>query len=245
MPGAHDRCRQRARAGRRWPPRVSNDVRGRRLVRLAAPAMERRRARGLVLVDALRRIARAWARTHGSIFWRERTRLSRGRPAARDREHPAPGSPRSAPIGRRPTSASPTTCSTPTRLRPTPGAADVGSARARQGGGLLNARLRYFDPARRRAGVPEDVAALVSDLADRRTVVTLVNLSRDGVTHGHRPGGRLRGTPVRVGRVERPHRAARRNGLQVELAPGAGAKLTLAMRRYVNRPTVAFPWERR
>ena len=44
-------------------------------------------------------------------------------------------------------------------------------------GGLLNARLRYFDPARRRAGVPEDVAALVSDLANRRTVVTLVNLS--------------------------------------------------------------------
>ena len=44
-------------------------------------------------------------------------------------------------------------------------------------GGLLNARLRYFDPARRRAGVPEDVAALVSALGDRRTVVTLVNLS--------------------------------------------------------------------
>ena len=44
-------------------------------------------------------------------------------------------------------------------------------------GGLLNARLRYFDPARRRAGVPEDVAALVSELGDRRTVVTLVNLS--------------------------------------------------------------------
>jgi hypothetical protein len=44
-------------------------------------------------------------------------------------------------------------------------------------GGLLNARLRYFDPARRRAGVPEDVAALVSAMGDRRTVVTLVNLS--------------------------------------------------------------------
>ena len=25
-------------------------------------------------------------------------------------------------------------------------------------GGLLNARVRYFDPVRRRAGVPEDVA---------------------------------------------------------------------------------------
>ena len=44
-------------------------------------------------------------------------------------------------------------------------------------GSLLNARLRYFDPVRRRAGVPEDVAALVSELGDRRTVVTLVNVS--------------------------------------------------------------------
>ena len=32
--------------------------------------------------------------------------------------------------------------------------------------------------------------------------------------------------------------------LTVQLAPGAGATLTLAMRRYVNQPTVAFPWDR-
>ncbi len=44
-------------------------------------------------------------------------------------------------------------------------------------GGLLTARLRYFDPERRRAGVPEDVSALVSEIADRRTSVTLVNTS--------------------------------------------------------------------
>ena len=44
-------------------------------------------------------------------------------------------------------------------------------------GGLLNARLRYFDPDRKRAGVPEDVAALVSELSDTRAVVTLVNLN--------------------------------------------------------------------
>ena len=29
----------------------------------------------------------------------------------------------------------------------------------------------------------------------------------------------------------------------VRLEPGAGATLTLAMRRYVNQPTVAFPWD--
>src|SRR6266508_4471292 len=45
-------------------------------------------------------------------------------------------------------------------------------------GGLVNARLRYFNPARKRAGVPEDVAALVSRLTDRETDVTLVNLNK-------------------------------------------------------------------
>jgi hypothetical protein len=111
-------------------------------------------------------------------------------------------------------------------------------------GGLLNARLRYFDPVRRRAGVPEDVAALVSEIGDRRTVVTLVNLSpsepRQVVIQA---GGYAehqfeavewagRSTPVNASHVT------------VQLAPGAGAKLTLATRRYVNRPTVAFPWDR-
>ena len=44
-------------------------------------------------------------------------------------------------------------------------------------GNLVNSRLRYFDPARKRAGLPEDVAALVSEMSDTGTVVTLVNLN--------------------------------------------------------------------
>jgi hypothetical protein len=38
-----------------------------------------------------------------------------------------------------------------------------------QGGALLYVRLRYFDPERRRAGVPPDVAALVEKLGDDET----------------------------------------------------------------------------
>ena len=46
--------------------------------------------------------------------------------------------------------------------------------------------------------------------------------------------------------VETNGRTTRLNArhFTVELAPGAGARLTLATRRYVNTPTVAFPWER-
>ncbi len=111
-------------------------------------------------------------------------------------------------------------------------------------GGLLNARVRYFDPERRRAGVPEDVAALVSGLSDRQTVVTLVNLSattpRTVVVQAG-AYGEHQFESVEIGgrttRIDARHFTAR-------LAPGAGATLTLATRRYVNQPTVAFPFER-
>jgi hypothetical protein len=111
-------------------------------------------------------------------------------------------------------------------------------------GGLLNARVRYFDPARRRAGVPEDVAALVSEIGDRTTVLTLVNL---GAT-------RPREVIVQAGGyAEHQFESVEWNGtrapvnardLSVRLAPGAGAKLTLATRRYANQPTVRMPWAR-
>lgn len=111
-------------------------------------------------------------------------------------------------------------------------------------GGLLNARLRYFDPTRRRAGVPPDVAALVSGLGDRRTVVTLVNLHasepRTVVVQG---GGYAE---HQIESVELNGRSAPigASAVTVRLAPGAGETLTLAMRRYANQPTVAFPWDR-
>ena len=45
-------------------------------------------------------------------------------------------------------------------------------------GGLLNARLRYFDPEQKRAGMPDDVGALVSGMSDTRTVITCSVRSR-------------------------------------------------------------------
>ena len=111
-------------------------------------------------------------------------------------------------------------------------------------GGLLTARLRYFDPVRRRAGVPEDVAALVSGLDDRRTIVTLVNVSSDQPrTVVVQAGGYGEHAFESVRWNNRTQRLGARD-FSVRLAPGAGAVLTLAMRRYVNPPTVRFPWAR-
>ncbi len=111
-------------------------------------------------------------------------------------------------------------------------------------GGLVNARLRYFDPVRRRAGMPEDVAALVSELSDRQTVVTLINTSpttshtvivQAGAYAEHRFD-----SVAWNGRTQ----TVNARDFTVQLAPAAGATLTLAMRRYVDTPTVAFPWDR-
>ena len=111
-------------------------------------------------------------------------------------------------------------------------------------GGLLNARLRYFDPGRRRAGVPEDVAALVTGLGDRRTVVTLVNTNASVPrTVIVQAGGYAEHQFESIAWNGRTERLDARD-FTVRLGPGAGATLTLAMRRYVNAPTVKFPWSR-
>jgi hypothetical protein len=112
-------------------------------------------------------------------------------------------------------------------------------------GGLLNARLRYFDPDRRRAGVPEDVAALVSALSDTRTSVTLVNLNRSArrtvIVQGGGYGEHELISVTQDGKttsIDSPL-------LTVQLEPGAGQTLELTMKRYANAPTSLHPWHRK
>jgi hypothetical protein len=135
-------------------------------------------------------------------------------------------------------------------------------------GGLLHARLRYFDGQRRRPGLPPDVAALVEGMSDKKTVVQLVNLSptqtRDVVVQGgvfgeHRLTGVTWGVRRRRGEpnshwTEVQHReridgetapqtvAVGDRALTVRLPPSTQTRLTLGMRRYANRPTYAPPW---
>jgi hypothetical protein len=109
-------------------------------------------------------------------------------------------------------------------------------------GGLVDARLRYFDPERRRAGIPADVAALVSELSDSRTTVTLVNLNpsqtRTVIVQGGAYGEHQLSSVDQDGKavpIDAPT-------LTVELQPGSGQQLVLVMRRYANTPTALHPW---
>ena len=106
----------------------------------------------------------------------------------------------------------------------------------------LHCRLRYFDPVRRRAGTPEDVAALVETMADDAVTVTLVNLSQTATRPVVVQGGAYAEHQLVSVTVDDRTTPVDHSHLTVRLAPGAGARIELAMRRYANQPTLAFPW---
>ena len=103
-------------------------------------------------------------------------------------------------------------------------------------------RVRYFDPVRKRAGIPPDVASLVTEMDDGMTRLTLVNISqvyaRDVIVqtgaYGEHQCLRVEVNGKRV--------PVNQRFFNVRLAAGAGAELTIYMRRYANPPTLAFPW---
>lgn len=119
-----------------------------------------------------------------------------------------------------------------------------GPTSAPAGGSPLYARLRYFDPEARRAGVPEDVSALVDRMTDDETAVTLVNLSQTRSRAVTIQGGGYGEHRIRTLTTDGKSQSVEAATVTVTLAPGAGARLVLAMDRFVNQPTLKFPWDR-
>ena len=111
-------------------------------------------------------------------------------------------------------------------------------------GTLVHSRVRYFDPERRRAGIPEDVAALVDKLTAEETSLTLVNLnqveSRTVIVQGG-AYGEHQCMSVLLNDKEIP---VNHPFFTVHLVPGAGSRLTIKMKRYANQPTLKHPWDR-
>ena len=206
-----DRRGERERTRDERTEGVPVDARRRRVVRVAAGAVARGRARSLVLVDARRRSRRASATIRGWRSWTARTTRYPEAALRRDldsipRRLAAMRADRTPPEKRL----------ADNMLDYNPAATDalvrlmLGALVPGREGGLLNARLRYFDPVRKRAGVPEDVAALVSALGDRSHRRDARQRQPDDRAHGRRPGGRVRRAPDRVGRRERADGAGRR-----------------------------------
>jgi hypothetical protein len=108
----------------------------------------------------------------------------------------------------------------------------------------LHSRFRYFDPVRRRSGLPEDVGALVEKLEADAATLVLVNVDAvEPRTVVVQAGGY---GEHRFDSVEIDGKTQTIAGplLRVRLEPGAGARMRFSMARYVNPPTLAQPWDR-
>lgn len=119
-----------------------------------------------------------------------------------------------------------------------------GPTTANAGGSPLYARLRYFDAEARRAGVPEDVAALIDQMTADETAVTLVNLSPTQSREIVIQGGGYGEHRIKTATVDGKTQPVNASAFTLKLAPGAGTRVVLAMDRYVNPPTLKFPWDR-
>ncbi len=108
----------------------------------------------------------------------------------------------------------------------------------------LHCRVRYFDPLNRRAGIPEDVAALVETLTDTDVTLTLVNINSVHERTLIVQGGAYAEHQFTGVTVDSREHALNHPSFTLRLAPGAGSRITIKMNRYVNQPTFAFPWDR-
>jgi hypothetical protein len=99
----------------------------------------------------------------------------------------------------------------------------------------FHAPVRYFDPVRQRPGLPEDVAALVEKINADSVTLTLVNLSHVNPRRVVVQGG---------GYAEHQFTGHDASAVTVRLAPGAGGRIELKMKRYANEPTLRVPWSR-
>jgi len=120
----------------------------------------------------------------------------------------------------------------------------LGAANLYGSGDVLRSQVRYFDPERRRAGLAQDVAALVEKIEPGSVTLTLINTSTTAprrliVQMG--AYGEHQAISVRVGDRTVPVNAPY---FEIQLAAGAGEQLIVATKRLVNDPTLRLPWER-
>jgi hypothetical protein len=115
-------------------------------------------------------------------------------------------------------------------------------------GGMAQGKVRYFDPAANRAGLPADVAALVSQVGAGGITLTLVNLSAHAdreVIIGAGSFGEHRFGEVTVDAAHGDCSetiAVNDTCLTVDLRPGTEIELQLGMSYFCQQPSYAFPW---
>lgn len=115
-------------------------------------------------------------------------------------------------------------------------------------GGLLHARVRYYDAQAQRPGLPPSVAALVEQMSADSTTICMINLSpyeeRDVIIQAGTFGEHCFDEAVVLGQDGEAAGRQQVGGkwLRVVLPPGGGIRLQLQTRRYANQPSYDTPW---
>ena len=104
-------------------------------------------------------------------------------------------------------------------------------------------RVRYFDPVQRRAGIPEDVAALVETMTADETVINLVNLNQTEPRSVVIQGGGYGEHQILTAQIGDMPLDVNGTWCTVRLEPGCGGRITLKMARYANAPSMLLPWD--
>lgn len=125
----------------------------------------------------------------------------------------------------------------------------LGGPMALYNGGLLHTRLRHFDPDRRRPGLPEDIAVLVTDITDESTTVEIVNvgcanrtITIQAGTYGEHEFGRLSYDRHRDDEDEIRQTVVDDACVTMTVPGGCRTRCEIETRRYVNDPSLTLPW---
>ena len=106
---------------------------------------------------------------------------------------------------------------------------------------VLHTRLRYFDPVKRRAGLPADCAALIEKLDERITYVTLVNTNQlEPRIVTIQAGSYAEHAIELVAKGSWDYSSGERS-VTVKLMPGCGRQLVIVISRFAQQPTLDFP----
>jgi len=122
----------------------------------------------------------------------------------------------------------------------------MGTPAAVYNGGLLQAHVRYFDPQRRRPGLPEHTAALVDRISGDGASLTLVNTDPVEGRAVLLQAGSFGEHEFTEAWLENQEGQEERIGvkgkyLQVHLGPAAQARLHLGLKRFAHQPSYEMP----
>jgi len=108
----------------------------------------------------------------------------------------------------------------------------------------LHARVRYFDPTERRAGIPEDVAGLVVGMTDATTTLSLANISPLNSRKIIVQAGAYAEHQINSVELDGEIIAVNGSFLTLELRPSTVSTIVMRLERYTNQPTFSHPWDR-